>query len=489
MINNRLKKGASSNSLLLLFVSIVTTGLALIITKLLSMNFSLSEYGSYSQATLISNTAKAATLLGLTSACNYFYNSTTDDNEQRKYITLIVSIEIVVGVVCASLIIIFSNTISGYYNNKELLSYLLLVAFTPLLENIVSIYQTLFISAGKAKTIAIRNFVISTCKLFGAVIACYVFADIRTALLVLLIIDVLQVLFFVLTFYKIKKFAPLRSINKADIMKVFAFSIPMFLYTVTGTLSNDLDKYVISWFCDKETLAIYSNAAKRLPLELIATSFLTILIPIITRQINSSNKQEAKELFRQYLRIGYLSTFIIGGGAIALSNTLIQFLYDEKYTPGVVVFIVYIIIEIIRFANATLVLTASGKTKIIMYSSIIMLLLNLVFNILFFKMFGIVGPALCTLLLSFGYSLFLLSYSAKLLDSRLRDLFDFKEIILLTSEIVVLGIVIKNLQFIAAQYINHYISMIFIYLFYLVVLLILNRKSVFESLKLINRYK
>lgn len=449
----------------------------------------MSEYGTYSQATLITNTVKSSSLLGLTSACNYFYNSTKEDYEQRKYITLIVFVELFIGVICSFGLVVLSNTLSIYFNNEELRSFIFLIALTPLLENILSIYQTLYISVGRAKTIAIRNVIVSMCKLSGALIACYIYKNIKTVLIVLLVVDILQTLYFAKSFYKFKKFVSVRELRKDDIVKVFSYSIPLFLYTVTGTLSNDLDKYIIGIFCDKETLAIYSNAAKRLPLEIIVTSFLTVLAPIITRQINGGDKKDAKVLFKQYLRIGYITTYCLGGGAIALSGTLIQFLYDPKYLPGHYVFIIYIAIEMIRFANATIILTAFGKTKVIMYSSIVMLSLNLIFNIIFFKIFGIVGPALCTFILSFLYSLYLLMYGSKLLETSIVEIINFKELLIFVIEVCIFGFISLIIHLKLSTIINLYFSMIVSYCFYLLLMAMFNFKKVKECLKQINKYR
>ena len=73
------QSGAATSSILLMSVQIVTTILGLIITKLLSVNFSLKEYGTYSQALLVTTTVTSISILGLTNATNYFYNRTDDE--------------------------------------------------------------------------------------------------------------------------------------------------------------------------------------------------------------------------------------------------------------------------------------------------------------------------------------------------------------------------------------------------------------------------
>lgn len=72
------------------------------------------------------------------------------------------------------------------------------------------------------------------------------------------------------------------------------FSIPMAIYVLTNSLTRDIDKYVISAFADTETLAIYTNASKILPFDMLTASLITVLIPIITRLINQKNMEKRK---------------------------------------------------------------------------------------------------------------------------------------------------------------------------------------------------
>lgn len=123
--------GVAINSLLLTFVSVITTLLGMVVSKLLSVNFSLQEYGTYSQALLVSSTLTSFCLLGLSNAANFFYNKSDDFNEQKKYTSTIVVIECIAGGLCALFVFVFHNLIVSYFDNKSLAQALYLVAFTP----------------------------------------------------------------------------------------------------------------------------------------------------------------------------------------------------------------------------------------------------------------------------------------------------------------------------------------------------------------------
>lgn len=196
--------GAATNSIMLTFVQIITTVLGLIVTKLLSVHFSLQEYGTYSQALLVTTTVTSVSILGLTNATNYFYNRTNDQKQQKVYIATIFTIQYIVGIICAFAVLMLRIPISRYFNNESLIRILPIIALTPLLTNLIAMYQTLFVSIGKAKVIAVRNLVVSIIRLIAVIIACFILKNIVTVLVVILCLDVAQVVYFYLLFKKYK---------------------------------------------------------------------------------------------------------------------------------------------------------------------------------------------------------------------------------------------------------------------------------------------
>ena len=486
----RISNGAATNSLLLMVVNIITTMLGLIITKLLSVHFSLTEYGTYSQALLVTSTSTSLSILGLTNAVNYFYNRTNNDNERKSYIATIFFIEYIGGSVASLIIILSRAKISEYFSNNKLGSILLLVAFSPILTNLINMYQTLFVSIGQAKKIAVRNFVVSIIKLFAVLVACFVLNNIVVVLIVMLITDIAQVMYFSLMFKREKYVIRLRDKNIGLIKDILSFSIPMAIYVLSNSLSRDIDKYVVSIFANTEILAVYSNAAKILPFDLLTASFITVLIPIITRLIHQKSYTEARNIFKLYLRLGYLLTGIFVGGAIALAVYLMPFLYDKKYLSGLPVFIIYLFIDLIRFANVTTILSGAGKTKILMRISLVTLALNAVFNIVGYKCLGIVGPAIVTLMLTIMMTLALLYFGAKEIETGIKELFDFKEMLSVGVEIVVMGIMANYIASILSEYhVPLFLVLAISYGIYLLVLFGINFKKILLCFRKLNTYK
>ena len=62
-----------------------------------------------------------------------------------------------------------------------------------------------------------------------------------------------------------------------------------------------------------------------------------------------------------------------------------------------------------------------------MKCSIAALVINLIFNVLAFKVMGMMGPAVVTLLITFALTFALLFFGAKEIDCSVLDFFDWKE--------------------------------------------------------------
>ena len=160
------------NSIMLTFVQVITTLFGIIVTKLLSVNFSLQEYGTYSQALLLTTTVTSVSILGLTNATNYFYNRTKDKGLQHRYIATIFNIQYIVGITCSFILFFLRYELAAYLKNDDLIDIIPIVALTPFFTNLIAMFQTLFVSIGKARIIAIRNLIVSLIKMISVVISC-----------------------------------------------------------------------------------------------------------------------------------------------------------------------------------------------------------------------------------------------------------------------------------------------------------------------------
>lgn len=483
----KILKGNSGNSVLLAVVKAFTTVSGILSTMIMSHALSLELYGTFSQTNLIVTTATNITALGLVDAVNYFYNRSNDEKVQKAYINTIMGFQTITGIIAGILIIVLSSNLVEYFNNPMLSSFFWLIAFRPLFANLNVSLQYLQVSIGKAKSVAIRNAGFATLRLVVYTIAAWILKDITVVLIAFLAFEVIITVFFGWTFVKEKFMIKPYEIDWSKTREILGYSIPMGVYVLTNSLCRDVDKMLIGGWYSTDQYAIYANCATLLPFDIISTSFLTILIPILTRYFGEKDYIHGRILFKNYLKIGYYTAFTFTIACMILSKEMVLFLYGEKYLSGQTIFILYTIVDMIKFANMSIVLSASGKTKTLMICSLVSLVANAGCNVLFYHIFGFIGPAIATVFVTVVLTTVLAEMSAKSLETSVWKLVDWKDFFAFVIELSVVGAICfiakRALEAVAASTI---IILCVLGGAYVAGIFCLNKKKILSAMKEIN---
>lgn len=448
LIGQKHFSGPAFDSILLALIQIVTYAANLVTTKILSVELSLTEYGTYSTVNSIITIAASLTLFGLGDSLNYYYNKQRKERaetDREEYVNTIFFVQLIVGVFVGIVLLCFSGAISNYYNNALVQPLIWIICLKPWISNATHLYQVLFVSTGKAKLIAIRNFIISLLKVVLLAVSVVVFKSLSAVFICLVLLDLAQLIAFKYIFGKIKFKVNVFAFQKDKFVPVIQYTVPMGIYFVTTTLMREIDKLVVGRMGTTEELAIYSNCAKTLPINLLVTSFATVLIPYIMKNVTAGNYRLTSELLRKYLSVGYLSVWMFSGALLLCAPETIQFFYSEEYIVGTPIFIFYILDGMIQFASMHLVIAANGNSKFLMTSSLSLLLLNTVLSPVFYKLldiwnFALLGPAIATVLVSAIYVCILHAKTAKILEEKVTAFLPLKPMLLYLCEIGLIAI-------------------------------------------------
>ena len=496
MIFNKLKNifnGASGNSILFTFVNLVTHGFSLIMTKILSTNLSLQQYGTYSQVMLLVSTVSSLTIIGMVDGLNYFFFHEKDENERNRYISTIFFLLYLIGTITFIIMLSFSIPISHAFKNPDLKSLIFFAALLPILQNSISLLQIMFIALGGAKTIAFKNLLISILKLLVVLLICFQFNNIIVLLIFLILSEFIQNVYFIVILRKKNCKINIFKFDKTLIKRILFYCIPLGISTIMKSLNRDADKYVISFFTDTETLAIYTNASKMLPFDVIMSSFITILVPYLMQKFKSQMYKDCLNLYKSFLEIAYITTTILAIGAICVAPELMKFLYGEKYLStnfGIYVFITYILVDVFNFLNIVTILNAAGKAKTIMLITIGSFGLNLILNIILFLLLGEIGPALATLIVTLFQGTTIQIISAKALKTNFIKLFNIKYLIIFIVQTSIMFVIIYAFKkFILSFNLNYLIVLFLTYFLFIISLCLINIKRIKQDLMIINEYK
>ena len=487
-MGKRLKGGTSADAVLLMFIKLVTMALGLTVTRLLSQYFSYHDYGTYSQIILVVNTVASITILGMVDGTNFFYCREADIKKREGYISTIFTLQCIVSAAAGGVVMALTGPLCTHFHNPDVAPLLIFAAALPLLQNLISMLQVLVVSVGKARMLAARNLIVSLTRLLVVIAAIAFVRNVAVILLMTVVMDLAQIGIFTLMLRKNGCHMGFKAVNFRLFREIFYYCAPMAVFTVISTLNRDLDKYLVGIVTDTETLAVYSNASKVLPFDIIMTSFTTVLLPEITRRVSAEKKAEAAEIYKAFLEFTYIATGILCCAAIAGAPQLMQLLYSSKYTVGLNIFCIYILVDLIRFSNMTLILSAAGKTRTIMRLGMASIGMNAVLNVLFYHQIGMSGPALATFLSVLITGVLMLYFGSRELGTRLWKLFDGKYLAVFTLENLAAVTVFSALRNHLASVGMHYFPVLVIVGGgYGLLMLLLHGKRLLRSLKNVNK--
>lgn len=486
-------KGASWDSLFFAVAKVLTVLASIVSVKILSTGLALEEYGTYAQASLIDSLGISIISLGFLDALNYYFNrkdENIDEDMQRKIINTIFSCEIVLGIVFALVIVLGQEFVAKYFNNPAIKILLPVVSLLPTFSNIVLYYKRMLIGVGYAKIMAVISLVVVLVRIATIYISVYTIKNLLIIFAIIMIMDVIQIALCEFLLRKQKKGINPFKISLKHIKPILIYSLPMGVYAMTSSFSRELGKLVVGRMGGTEELAIYTNCSKALPLDIIVTSFAVVLIPYIYSRVAEGKKEESIDLFSSYMKVGYYSVWTLATMLLVAPSTVVSFLYADAYVVGTPVFVIYVFDSMMRFASMHLILTAAGKTKQIMIYSITSLVLNLILNILFYYVMGIIGPAVATLISAAVYMYLILSDTTKTIGAKWSEVFDFKDVTVFAASLVVMWAITFVLNRVLVRIGLHvYVSMIISMAVFGLSILGLHFKKIFGVLKKINSFK
>lgn len=431
-------RSMGKSALHLTIAKVITTLIALVSSMLLSRFRTLSEYGTYSQILIVISLATALFLLGLPSSTNYFLALAETHEERQHFLSVYFSLNTTLCFLMGGVLAACVPLIAAYFGNELIRNFTYILVLLPWTKVIIGSISNILVVYGKTEKLTIFNIANTAVALAAVLLTKLLNWSFREYMLLFLLGEGVMMLWVYVMVWNLEK--PLRiSFDKRLISKIFKYSIPIGLAGLVGTLSVEIDKLMIGRFFDTEQLAIYTNAAKELPLTIVATSLTAVLLPQMARMLKAEDIDGAVSLWGDTIELSYIIICFCSTALVVFAPQIMTILYSEKYLPGVSVFRVYSLVLLLRCTYFGLVLNSIGKTKFILYSSIVSLALNIVLNYVFYLLFGMVGPAIATFLSIAVVNFAQLYATSKVIEVSLRNLFPWRRLIKITAINILIG--------------------------------------------------
>jgi O-antigen/teichoic acid export membrane protein len=426
-----LKQTIASDALKLTTSKIITMSISMISAMLLSRFRTLEEYGTYSQIMLVVNLFTTIFMVGLPNSINFFLARTEDLVESERFLSVFYSLSTGLSIIAGLVLAMSVPLIENYFDNTYISKFVYVLVLFPWAKIIMSTIDNILIVYKKTNYILIYRVLNSLCLLLIIILVeCFHLGFEHYMILFI----VVEALFAFSVYFIVKKIAgKIRLFTDVVLIKtILKFSIPIGLATTVGTFKKELDKLMIGWFYDTESLAIYTNAARELPVVIIASTITAVLLPQLVRMIKKDEYQKTIELWSNSILFSYTIISLIATGIFVYAEEVIGVLYSNKYISGVPVFRVYALVLLFRSTYFGMLLNATGKTKLIFKSSILSLGSNVILNFIFYYYFGFVGPAIATLLATLISSLYQIMATSKTINIAFKDIFPWKGIMVIS---------------------------------------------------------
>lgn len=405
------KSSIGEDAVRLTFSKVITLIIGLATSMLLSRFRSLEEYGTYNQMLLAINLATSLLMLGLPNSINYFIGRAETADEKRRFLSVYYSLSTSFCIVIGIVLVLLIPFIESYFHNKLISGFWYFLAFFPWSTTVNSSLENVLVSYKMTRFLMIYRIIHSAATLGIIIIIQILGYGFSVFMICYTVTCILFTVSVYIICYKINN-GLFVSFDKHIIKALLIFSVPIGLAAVVGTLNAEIDKLLIGYLLDTEQLAIYSNAAKELPLSIVATSITAVLLPKLSMMMKKGKHGEAVELWSYATELSLIIIALFVSGIFVYAEDVITILYSSKYLPGVNVFRVYTLNLLLRITYFGIILNASGKTKKILWCSILSMVLNAVLNPLFYYFFGMIGPAVATFIAILVILLFQLKMTA-----------------------------------------------------------------------------
>ena len=177
--------------------------------------------------------------------------------------------------------------------------------------------------------------------------------------------------------------------------KYYNIAFPLVLYALLSAFPTIFDNWVVGWFYqDPKQFAIFRYGARELPLAIALANALSVaMIPEVTKNLSTSLallKQRALNLYHILFPVSIV--------LMLTSRWWFPIVFNSSFIESADVFNVFLLIVISRLIFPQTILIALGKTKTVLYISILETLLNIILSIWLVQIFGLVGIAFGTVL-------------------------------------------------------------------------------------------
>lgn len=343
-----------------------------------------------------------------------------DEEKEQTYIDTVV-LSIILGMIISIIVLLIGvNADLSNIIEKEYSSYLDLILVSALLvfSNIVLKVNLNFPRAKqKVKMFEISRMVKQIIEIFALTLIFFLGGNVIQGIFGLLAISIASnIVFFIIIFTKYEIPCP----DIENYIKYFKYSLPMIPKSISEKILSNIDKYLIIYYLSPTAVGIYGVAYSVSRIFRVFTQLLnSTLYPRIADNWEKQNIDEVEYLYNSIFR--YLTIVAIPAifGITLISEPLLSLISTKEIADNGWVLIPVISIGFLfrGYENPLpYILTAVEETGKIAKSVILASLVNVLLNIWWIPIYGLIGAAIATSISQFIIFVMISYYSSNYLQ-------------------------------------------------------------------------
>lgn len=430
--------------MLLSFSKVLTLISTLLCNKFLVLMLNKTDVGTYQQIyTIVSFTAFV--LLGLPEAITYFFSGNLSKKYPgiKKVIYLLIAISAIASV---GIIVMGNDLIARFFGNDQLTLYTCQLSVLFATTLVTDCFPHICIATDKLKSSVVITMASAVLRLVCFIYGYMQSIDLNMLLVLTSAISIIIMIAQIICVFHGECYQKEQFNLRKNLYLVFAYAFPLFITSIIGKLTSLTDKLMIGYFYSADVYASYSVAARELPYTIITSSFIAVATPIIFRYAAEKRLDDAVSLWKSGVKYSAIFIVFVIASNIVVADDLIELLYSKEYVSMAPIFIVYLFALLPRIAYWGIFAKAMNLSKYILGVSIFELINNAVMNLVFIKMFGLIGPAIATVVASFISVILWIFVNKKLTGKRFVEMFpvkDFSKAVLVNLVLMVFFVYIK----------------------------------------------
>ncbi len=413
----------------LLLISIVFTK-----TKL-----GIGEIGVYETFLLIAGSVSFFWIGGmLQSLLGIFDNNKSFGKEDKSPLIFNTAlIFVTLSVLSAIFVLVSQSFIASLFSiSGNHIPYLKILIMYIVLSGPVNLIEYIYLLKNQSSKIIIYGIISFTIQLFAVTTPILLGYDLGYGLYGLVFINAIRFCWLIIL---IKKYSRI-SFSKEFCKEYLKISFPLVLSILLSGSAQYIDGFIISYYFDEATFAIFRYGARELPfIVLLIGAFGNAMTPKFSkpenqRQANYELKKGTRKLMHYLFPISIV--FIL------TSKYLYPIVFNSQFEESAIIFNIYILIIVTRFVFARIILIGTKHTKPIFFSSLCEIIMNVILSLIFIKSWGIVGVAYATVVSYVFEKAFLVIVLKTKYNINLRKYLDIK-IYLLYSVLLFISFVLN----------------------------------------------